>query len=45
VSTERLEPDETGGGADYDEDALRNYQLERLRCATVHPPLNVLLQY
>ncbi|OAX39056.1 hypothetical protein K503DRAFT_690359 [Rhizopogon vinicolor AM-OR11-026] len=22
---------ETGGGADYDEDALRNYQLERLR--------------
>jgi hypothetical protein len=25
---------ETGDGADYDEDALRKYQLERLRCAT-----------
>ena len=25
---------ETGGGADYDEDALRKYQLERLRCDT-----------
>lgn len=33
---------ETGGGADYNEDALRNYQLERLRCAA--PPL-ILLQY
>jgi hypothetical protein len=26
---------ETGGGADYDEDALRKYQLERLRCVPI----------
>jgi len=34
---------ETGGGADYNEDALRKYQLERLRCAA--PPFILLYCY